>query len=122
LKDRHGNRVGPCQRAEAIAHYLHHEQWRPAPVPPTKNRCKLISSDLEMNADVFSNKEVIAAIKNERREGAMTRLILTQLKHWTRKIAIFWTLAFNEWWTSESIPALIVSIFKKRKYPGYRKL
>jgi len=73
LKDRHGNRVGPCQRAKAIADSLHHEHRRPGPVPPTKNRCKLISSDLGMNTDILSNEEVIAAIKkNEKREGTRT--------------------------------------------------
>ena len=48
LKDRHGNKVGPCQRAEAIADSLHHEHRRPGP---------------GMNTDVLSNEEVIAAIK-----------------------------------------------------------
>ena len=77
-----------------------------------------------MNTDVFSNKEDQRSHRCHKtwkkgRRLDMTRLLLTQLKHWTRKIAIFWRLAFNEWWTSESIPAdhlkaLVASIFKKR--------
>ena len=119
LKDRHGNREGPCQRAEAIADYLLLEHWCPAPAPPTKNRCKLISQwpgDEHRRSQQRSHR-CHQKMKQGKAPGH-DKVNIDTIKALDAENCIFLTLAFNGWWTSESVPtdhlkALVVSMFNK---------
>ncbi len=70
LLDRHGNRVGPRQRPEAIADLLHHTQWTPANVPPYQHRAKILNNDLGINVGPLTVSEVSEAIQKMKKGKA----------------------------------------------------
>ena len=120
LKDRHGNRVGFSERAEKIADYLHHVQWSPAPIPPAKQRPKILDIDLGLNTDSLSVEEVADAIRKMKAGKAPghDNLSIDTLKTLDIDNMNLLTQALNQWWLSEQIPqehlkAMVVTLYKK---------
>ena len=120
LLDRHGNRVGPSQRPEAIADFLHHTQWTPANVPPYQHRPKILNIDLGINVGPLTVSEVSEAIQKMKKGKAAghDQISIDWIKALDSSNTEILTSALNKWWSQEYLPgdylkAMVVSIYKK---------